>query len=72
MTARRATGIGFAEIVSSEPTAWEIQTTGPGPQGSLPLTDEMLRERPERRPVRADAERRHGLEPGASWAGPSS
>src|SRR6266481_356325 len=46
MTARRATGIGFAEIVSSESTAWEIQTTGPGPQGSLPLTAEMLLERP--------------------------
>src|ERR1700704_6852422 len=46
MTARRAAGIGFAEIVSSEPTAWEIQTTGPGPQGSLPLTAEMLLERP--------------------------
>src|SRR6476660_707698 len=46
MTARRATEIGFAEIVSSESAAWEIQTAGPGPQGSLPLTAEMLLDRP--------------------------
>src|SRR5216684_551349 len=46
MTARRATGISFAEIVASEPAVWEIQTAGPGPQGSLPLTAEMLLERP--------------------------
>ena len=46
MTARRATEIGFGEIVSSESSAWEIQTAGPGPQGSLPLTAEMLLERP--------------------------
>src|SRR6266700_1844506 len=46
MTARRATGIGFAEIVASEPAVWEIQTAGAGPQGSLPLTAEMLLERP--------------------------
>src|SRR5690242_12077187 len=46
MTARRATQIGFGEIVSSESSAWEIQTAGPGPQGSLPLTAEMLLERP--------------------------
>src|SRR5512138_1599758 len=46
MTARRVSEIGFGEIVSSEPSAWEIQTAGPGPQGSLPLTAEMLLERP--------------------------
>src|SRR5512144_797672 len=46
MTATRATRIGFGEIVSSESSAWEIQTVGPGPQGSLPLTAEMLLERP--------------------------
>jgi xylonate dehydratase len=36
----------FAEIVSSESAVWEIRTAGPGPQGSLPLTAEMLLERP--------------------------
>src|SRR5512138_3132426 len=46
MTATRATRIGFGENVSSESSAWEIQTAGPGPQGSLPLTAEMLLERP--------------------------
>src|ERR1043166_6253961 len=38
--------MAFGEIVSSESTVWEIQTAGPGPQGSLPLTAEMLLERP--------------------------
>ena len=46
MTTKRAPAIGFGEIVSSEPPVWEIQTAGPGPQGSLPLTAEMLLERP--------------------------
>ena len=36
----------FEAIVGSEPSTWEIQTTGPGPQGRLPLTAEMLRESP--------------------------
>src|SRR5258707_1366774 len=36
MTARRATGIGFAEIVASEPAVWEIQAARPGPQRSVP------------------------------------
>ncbi len=46
MTAKRAAAVSFGEIVSSESSAWEIQTAGPGPQGSLPLTAEMLLERP--------------------------
>ena len=37
---------GFDEIVHSDPTVWEIQTTGAGPQGQLPLTAEMLLESP--------------------------
>jgi xylonate dehydratase len=37
---------GFDEIVRSDPSVWEIQTTGAGPQGQLPLTAEMLLERP--------------------------
>ena len=45
MTAKK-TAMAFGEIVSSESTVWEIQTAGPGPQGSLPLTAEMLLDRP--------------------------
>jgi putative YjhG/YagF family dehydratase len=37
---------GFDEIVRSDPSVWEIQTAGPGPQGQLPLTGEMLLESP--------------------------
>jgi putative YjhG/YagF family dehydratase len=37
---------GFARIVESEPRAWEIATAGAGPQGRLPITAEMLLERP--------------------------
>jgi xylonate dehydratase len=36
----------FEQIVGSEPSVWAIQTAGPGPQGRLPLTAEMLRESP--------------------------
>src|SRR5262249_57466481 len=42
--ARRS--IGFWEIVTSEPTLWQVQTAGAGPQGRLPVTAEMLLERP--------------------------
>jgi len=42
--ARRS--IGFSEIVTSEPTLWQVQTAGAGPQGRLPVTAEMLVERP--------------------------
>ena len=45
VTAKK-TSMAFGEIVSSESTVWEIQTAGPGPQGSLPLTAEMLLDRP--------------------------
>ncbi|HEX6081582.1 MAG TPA: YjhG/YagF family D-xylonate dehydratase [Methylomirabilota bacterium] len=38
--------MAFGEIVSSDPSVWEIRTAGAGPQGSLPLTAEMLLERP--------------------------
>jgi putative YjhG/YagF family dehydratase len=37
---------GFDEIVHSDPSVWEIQTAGAGPQGQLPLTAEMLLESP--------------------------
>jgi putative YjhG/YagF family dehydratase len=39
-------GSSFDEIVGSDVSAWEIRTAGPGPQGRLPLTAEMLLERP--------------------------
>jgi putative YjhG/YagF family dehydratase len=38
--------IGFEEIVRSDPAVWEIQTSGVGPRGRLPLTAEMLLESP--------------------------
>src|SRR5262245_46394095 len=37
---------GFEQIVDSDPALWRIETAGAGPQGSLPLTAEMLLERP--------------------------
>jgi putative YjhG/YagF family dehydratase len=36
----------FEQIVGSEPSVWAIETAGPGPQGRLPLTAEMLRDSP--------------------------
>ena len=42
----RTEAAGFDEIVGSAASGWEIQTAGPGPQGRLPLTAEMLLERP--------------------------
>ncbi|HUM16959.1 MAG TPA: YjhG/YagF family D-xylonate dehydratase [Candidatus Nitrosotalea sp.] len=39
-------GSSFEEIVGSGPAVWEIETAGSGPQGRLPLTAEMLLERP--------------------------
>jgi len=36
----------FEAIVGSDRAVWEIRTSGPGPAGSLPLTAEMLLERP--------------------------
>ncbi len=37
---------GFAEVVESAPALWEVTTAGPGPAGRLPVTAEMLLERP--------------------------
>jgi putative YjhG/YagF family dehydratase len=45
--APRTAVTGFDEIVrSGDPSLWEIQTVGTGPQGQLPLTAEMLLESP--------------------------
>jgi putative YjhG/YagF family dehydratase len=44
MTARAR--IGFDEIVGSERSVWQVQTAAAGPPGRLPLTAEMLLERP--------------------------
>ena len=39
--------IPLSDLLDSQnPDLFDIQTTGPGPQGSLPLTDEMLLDRP--------------------------
>ena len=38
--------IGLEDLTTSDPALWEITTAGAGPQGQLPLTDEMLRDRP--------------------------
>jgi putative YjhG/YagF family dehydratase len=38
--------ITAASILESSPSTWEITTAGEGPRGSLPLTAEMLLERP--------------------------
>jgi len=39
--------LDFEAIVESSPAAWaEVRTAGPGPRGRLPLTAEMLLERP--------------------------
>src|SRR3984893_677796 len=46
MTAQRTSEVGFADSAASDPGVGETQTAGPGPQGSLPLTAEMLLERP--------------------------
>ena len=44
--APRTAVTSFEEIVRSDPSVWEIQTVGAGPQGQLPLTAEMLLESP--------------------------
>jgi len=38
--------LSFADIVESDRAVWEVQTAAPGPEGRLPLTAEMLLERP--------------------------
>jgi putative YjhG/YagF family dehydratase len=40
------TSIGLEDLTTSDPALWEITTAGAGPQGQLPLTAEMLLERP--------------------------
>ena len=40
------TEIAFEAIVGSDGAAWEVRTSAAGPAGRLPLTEEMLRERP--------------------------
>lgn len=41
-----ARSIGFEQVVESDRAVWEVQTAGAGPQGRLPLTAEMLLDRP--------------------------
>src|SRR5438552_1764842 len=38
--------IAFEAIVGADRGAWDVQTSGTGPVGKLPITAEMLRERP--------------------------
>jgi putative YjhG/YagF family dehydratase len=38
--------LAFEAIVDSAPDEWAIETAGPGPRGRLPLTAEMLLDRP--------------------------
>jgi putative YjhG/YagF family dehydratase len=42
----RTRAMEFDAIVGSDRAVWEIRTSGPGPAGRLPLTAEMLLERP--------------------------
>jgi putative YjhG/YagF family dehydratase len=46
MTVTGKTSIGLEDLTTSDPALWEITTAGAGPQGQLPLTAEMLLERP--------------------------
>ena len=54
--------VGSNQFATTDESLFDIATHVPGPAGSLPLTPEMLREPAVRRPLRLDAERRHGLE----------
>ena len=68
MSARQGkrTAIGFEEIVGSSTAAaglLDVQTVGAGPAGSLPLTPGDAPRRPERRSLRVDPERGHGMGP---------
>src|SRR2546427_587428 len=38
--------LSFADIVESDRAVWEVRTAGAGPEGRLPITAEMLLERP--------------------------
>src|SRR3989442_13612710 len=44
MTSRLSTT--FASLVESDPALYDIQTSAAGPAGSLPLTEELLRQAP--------------------------
>jgi putative YjhG/YagF family dehydratase len=41
-----STSAAFAHIVESDPALFDVQTSAAGPGGSLPLTEELLREAP--------------------------
>src|SRR5437879_6693517 len=43
--AKRASST-FADLVAADPALYDIQSTVPGPAGSLPLTEELLRDAP--------------------------
>ncbi len=54
--------IGLETLLpETDPALWEITTAGAGPQGQLPLTEEMLREWPSGDLFGLTPERRHGL-----------
>jgi len=36
----------FASLVETDPTLLDVQTSAPGPPGSLPLTEDLLRHAP--------------------------
>src|SRR5262249_57185613 len=38
--------MGFAALVESDPALYDVQTSAAGPAGSLPLTEDLLREAP--------------------------
>ncbi len=40
------TASGFASLVETDPGLYQLQTSTPGPAGSLPLTEELLRNAP--------------------------
>src|SRR2546429_9636437 len=37
---------GFAALVDGDPALYDVQTSAAGPAGSLPLTEDLLREAP--------------------------
>lgn len=40
------TAVAFDAVVESPPAVWEVESVGTGPRGSLPITAEMLLDRP--------------------------
>src|SRR5215471_2934607 len=42
----RSLALGFTDIVESTSDLFEVKSAAPGPRGRLPLTAEMLRDRP--------------------------